>query len=139
MKAFSHMLVQKTDGKRTYEITSAIEKVVADSEIQTGTATVFVQHTSCSVVIMENADPSARADMHAFFDALVPEDIPYFVHTYEGLDDMPSHIRMVLTGCSEVIPIVNGHLALGTWQGIFLFEHRNAPQTRKIAISVMGI
>ena len=139
MKAFSHVLVQKTQGKGTYEITSSVEDLVTKSGIQTGTATIFVQHTSCSLVIMENADPSARADLHAFFDSLVPEDIPYFVHTDEGPDDMPSHIRMVLTGCSEVIPIVNGELALGTWQGLFLFEHRQAPHSRKMAISVMGV
>ena len=139
MKVVSHLLVQKTHGKGTYRITEEIEKRVADSNIQMGTATIFVQHTSCSLVIMENADASAREDLHAFFDSLVPEDIPYFVHTYEGPDDMPSHIRMVLTGCSEVIPIIDGTLALGTWQGLFLFEHRRSAQTRKIAICVMGI
>ena len=87
---------------------------------------------------MENADPSARTDLHAYFDRLVPEDEPYFVHTYEGPDDMPSHIRMVLTGCTQSIPIINGKLALGTWQGLFLFEHRNDPHVRSIAISLLG-
>jgi len=139
MKVVSHLLVQETHGKGTYRITEEIEKRVADSNIQKGTVTIFVQHTSCSLVIMENADASAREDLHAFFESLVPEDIPYFVHTYEGPDDMPSHIRMVLTGCSEVIPIIDGTLALGTWQGLFLFEHRRSAQTRKIAICVMGI
>ena len=108
------------------------------SGIRTGIATVFVQHTSCSLVIFENADPSARTDLHAFFDRLVPEDEPYFVHTYEGSDDMPSHLRMALTRTSEVVPVVDGKLALGTWQGIFLFEHRRVSHTRSVVVSVVG-
>ncbi|MDB4508238.1 secondary thiamine-phosphate synthase enzyme YjbQ [Akkermansiaceae bacterium] len=128
----------RTSGKGTYEITRQVEGVVSESGIQTGTITVFVQHTSASLVIMENADPSARTDLHAFFDHLVPEDTPYFIHTYEGPDDMPSHIRMVLTRTSEVIPIINGQATLGTWQGIFLFEHRDQPHTRIITIMVQG-
>jgi secondary thiamine-phosphate synthase enzyme len=111
---------------------------VASSGIRTGTATVFVQHTSCSLVIYENADPSARTDLHEYFERLVPENTPWFVHTCEGPDDMPSHLRMVLTRTSEVIPVVNGRLALGTWQGIFLFEHRRAPHTRNVLVSVVG-
>lgn len=99
---------------------------------------MFVQHTSCSLVIFENADPSARADLHSFFDRLVPEDTAYFVHTCEGPDDMPSHLRMALTRTSEVIPVVKGRLALGTWQGIFLFEHRRAPHQRRVVVSVVG-
>ena len=87
---------------------------------------------------MENADPSARRDLEVFFDKLVPEDTPWFVHTLEGPEDMPSHIRMVLTRTSEVIPILNGRMALGTWQGIFLFEHRRAPHRREIVVSVVG-
>jgi secondary thiamine-phosphate synthase enzyme len=118
--------------------TDEVIRAVADAGVQTGTMTVFVQHTSASLVIMENADPSARTDLEAFFDHLVPEDTPYFIHTYEGPDDMPSHIRMALTRSSEVIPIINGRMTLGTWQGIFLFEHRRAPHTRKISIVVQG-
>ena len=125
-------------GKGTYEITAEIAAVVADSGIETGTVTVFVQHTSASLVIMENADPSARTDLEAFFDHLVPEDTPYFVHTYEGPDDMPSHIRMALTRSSEVIPIIDRRMTLGTWQGIFLFEHRRAPHSRRISVVVQG-
>ena len=87
--------------------------------------TVFVQHTSCSVIVMENADPTARRDLEEFFNRLVPEDAEYFAHSSEGSDDMPSHIRMVLTRTSETIPIVDGKMQLGTWQGIFLFEHRD--------------
>ena len=87
---------------------------------------------------MENADPTARQDLHAFFERLVPEDTPWFAHTCEGPDDMPSHIRMALTRTSETIPIHNGRMTLGTWQGIFLFEHRSAPHHREISLTVMG-
>jgi secondary thiamine-phosphate synthase enzyme len=138
MAAHSETFHEKTTGKGTYEITDQVTRVVAASAITTGTVTVFVAHTSASLVIMENADPSARTDLHAFFDHLVPEDTPYFVHTYEGSDDMPSHIRMALTRTSEVIPVNGRRMELGTWQGIFLFEHRRAPHTRKIVISVVG-
>lgn len=138
MSAFADSFCVATGSKGTYEITEACQQVVADSGIRTGVATVFVQHTSCSLVIFENADPSARTDLHQFFDRLVPEDTPYFVHTHEGADDMPSHLRMALTRTSEVIPVMNGRLALGTWQGIFLFEHRRAPHRRQIVVSVVG-
>jgi secondary thiamine-phosphate synthase enzyme len=87
---------------------------------------------------MENADPSARRDLEVFFDKLVPENTPWFIHTQEGPDDMPSHIRMALTRTSEVIPIIGGRMALGTWQGVFLFEHRRDPHRREIAVNVMG-
>ncbi len=138
MAAFADRFVVPTRGKGTYEITAACERIVAASGIRTGTATIFVQHTSCSLVIYENADPSARTDLHQFFDRLVPEDTPYFIHTDEGPDDMPSHLRMALTRTSEVVPILQGQLALGTWQGIFLFEHRCAAHTRSIVVSVLG-
>jgi secondary thiamine-phosphate synthase enzyme len=128
----------RTRGKGTYEVTDAVERIIKGSRISAGTATVFVQHTSCSLIIFENADPSARTDLHAFFERLVPEDQSYFVHTMEGSDDMPSHLRMVLTRTSEVIPVIDGRLALGTWQGIYLFEHRKAPHTRTIVVSVLG-
>lgn len=88
---------------------------------------------------MENADPEARMDLHEYFNRLVPENEPYFLHTCEGPDDMPSHIRMVLTGCSESIPVIDGQLSLGTWQGVFVFEHRDAPQLRSVLITVMGV
>ena len=138
MSAHAEQFSITTRGKGTYEITDRVEAVVRASGIRTGTATVFVQHTSCSLVIYENADASARTDLHAFFDHLVSEDTPYFVHTFEGPDDMPSHLRMALTRTSEVVPVVSGRLALGTWQGIFLFEHRRAPHTRSIVVSVLG-
>ncbi len=138
MAAHADRFTLGTRGKGTYEITASCEKIVAASGVRTGQATVFVQHTSCSLVIYENADPSARTDLHSFFDHLVPEDTPYFIHTSEGPDDMPSHLRMVLTRTSEVIPVMNGRLALGTWQGIFLFEHRRAPHQRSVVVSVVG-
>jgi secondary thiamine-phosphate synthase enzyme len=112
--------------------------VVKRSRIATGAATVFVRHTSASLVVYENADPSARADLEAFFDRLVPEGAAYFVHTLEGPDDMPAHIKMALTRTSETIPVVDGRMQLGAWQGIFLFEHRAAPHRREVAVSVVG-
>lgn len=127
-----------TRGKGTYEITSELRAFVEESGIQSGQLTVFVQHTSASLVIMENADPDARTDLHAFFDHLVPEDLPFLVHTCEGPDDSPSHLRMALTRTSEVIPIHRGRLALGTWQGVFLFEHRRASHRRSIVLSLVG-
>jgi len=138
MPAHADTFTVPTRGKGTYEITRRVHEIVKASNITTGTATVFVRHTGCSLVIFENADPSARQDLHAFFDHLVPEDIPYLVHTFEGPDDMPSHLRMALTRTSEVIPIMKGKLMLGIWQGIFLFEHRRAPHTREIVVSVTG-
>ena len=138
MTAHTETFSVHTHGKGTSEITSQIAAIVSRSAIQNGTVTVFVRHTSASLVIMENADPSARRDLEVFFEKLVPEDTPWFIHTLEGPDDMPSHIRMALTRTSEVIPIIDGRMTLGTWQGIFLFEHRSRPHTRQIAISVIG-
>lgn len=138
MKAHGSTFFLQTHGKGTTEITGQVVEIVARAGVTTGTATVFVKHTSASLVIMENADPSARRDLEEFFEKLVPENTPWFVHTLEGPDDMPSHIRMALTRTSEVIPIIGGRMALGTWQGIFLFEHRRAPHRREIAVSVIG-
>lgn len=126
-----------TRGKGTYEITREVERVVRDSGVKCGTATVFVQHTSCSLVIMENAAPSARRDLEQFFENLVPENADY-EHEDEGPDDSTSHIRMALTRTGEVVPIVDGELQLGTWQGIFLFEHRRAPHRRRVVVTVIG-
>jgi secondary thiamine-phosphate synthase enzyme len=137
-KAFTETFDVRTSGKGTYEISEAVGRAVRSSGVRTGIATIFVRHTSCSLIIFENADPSARTDLHAFFDRLVPEDAPYFVHTTEGPDDMPSHLRMVLTRTTEVVPIVDARLALGTWQGLFLFEHRRAQHTREVVVSVIG-
>ena len=138
MRVHNESIAIRTTGKGTYEITDQVNASLARSGIATGTLTVFVQHTSCSLIIMENADPTARRDLEEFFDRLVPESAPYFEHTAEGPDDMPSHIRMVLTRSSEVIPIIDSRMQLGTWQGIFLFEHRRAAHQRKITVTVMG-
>lgn len=138
LQVHSEPLTVRTKGKGTYEITGQVEEIVARSKIATGTVTVFVQHTSCSLIIMENADPTARRDLEEFFDRLVPENASYFEHDSEGPDDMPSHIRMVLTRSSEVVPVAESRMQLGTWQGIFLFEHRRAAHTRKIIVTVMG-
>ena len=128
-----------TRGKGTTEITADVERVLRESGVREGVATVFVRHTSASLVIMENADPTARQDLHEYFERLVPESTPWFEHTCEGPDDMPSHIRMALTRTSETVPVSGGRLLLGTWQGIYLFEHRRAPHRRQVLITVMGV
>ena len=138
MSAYTTHFTVPTRGKGTYEITEEVRAALVKSGIKTGTLTVFIQHTSASLVIYENADPSARVDLHAFFERLVPENTPYFVHTDEGPDDMPSHLRMVLTRTSEVIPVAGGRMTLGTWQGSFLFEHRRAPHPPTVVASVVG-
>jgi secondary thiamine-phosphate synthase enzyme len=138
MSSRSETFSVRTHGKGTTEITREVAAIVSRAAIRHGTVTVFVRHTSASLVIMENADPSARRDLEEFFERLVPEDTPWFSHTQEGPDDMPSHIRMALTRTSEVIPVMDGRIALGTWQGIFLFEHRRAPHHREIAVNVTG-
>lgn len=138
MNVHHHTISVATKGKGTYSITEEVRAVLEQSSVTQGVATIFVQHTSCSLVIMENADPDARTDLHEYFNRLVPENEPYFIHIYEGPDDMPSHIRMVLTGCSETVPIIDGELALGTWQGLFLFEHRVAPHNRRVMVTIMG-
>ena len=127
----------RTKGKGTYEVTDEVQKIVTRSKIATGTATVFVRHTSCSLVIMENAAPAARRDLEKFFERFVPEDADY-EHDDEGPDDSTSHIRMALTRTSEVVPIADGKLQLGAWQGIFLFEHRRAAHRREIVVTTIG-
>jgi secondary thiamine-phosphate synthase enzyme len=138
MTAHTERFTLRTHGKGTTEITREVAGIVARSGVRSGTVTVFVRHTSASLVIMENADPSARRDLELFFEKLVPENTPWFIHTQEGPDDMPSHIRMALTRTSEVIPIMDHRMTLGTWQGIFLFEHRRDPHSREVAVSVIG-
>lgn len=138
MAVFIKELEFSTHGKGTYEIGHEVEKVLQESGVRNGLVTVFVKHTSASLVLMENADPSARRDLESFFDKLVPEGLDYFTHTYEGGDDMPSHIRMALTRSSEVIPVSERQMMLGTWQGIFLFEHRRAAHRRRVVVTIMG-
>ena len=138
MQLHHDQLEVRSRGKGLYEITDNVQSKIDKSGVRNGTVTVFVQHTSCSIVIMENADPTARRDLEKFFDRLVPENADYFTHDAEGSDDMPSHIRMVLTRTSETVPVMDGKMQLGTWQGIFLFEHRRAPHRRKVLITTIG-
>lgn len=127
-----------TRGAGTYEITEKIRTELSRAGCRNGVVTVFCRHTSCSLVIFENADPSARADLERWMDRLVPPDDPEFTHTAEGPDDMPSHIKMALTRSSESVPFADGRLLLGTWQGLFLWEHRTSPHQRELIVTVMG-
>jgi secondary thiamine-phosphate synthase enzyme len=127
-----------TNGQGTYEITELVADGLGESKLSDGVVSVFVRHTSCSLVLMENADPSARVDLERYLNKLVPENDPDFTHTYEGPDDMPSHIKMALTRTSETIPFYEGVLQLGTWQGLFLWEHRSMPHNRDLIFSYLG-
>lgn len=131
-------LTIRTPGQGTHEITDQIARELARSKLQRGVATIFCQHTSASLVIMENADPSARRDLEAWLNRLVPEDDRHFTHTLEGADDMPSHIKMALTRTSEQVPFAEGRLLLGTWQGVFLWEHRRAAHARSVIVTFVG-
>jgi len=138
MKQFTHRIQVATRGKGLYPVNREIEGWVGDRGLSTGILTVFIQHTSASLTIQENADPDVVRDIEEFFTRLVPENAPWYRHTAEGPDDMPSHIRMVLTRTNEMVPIVDGKMELGTWQGIFLFEHRRDSHRRKIALTIIG-
>jgi len=138
MAVYHQDLTLATRGQGTYEITDQCAAALRRSGLRAGVLTVFCRHTSCSLVIMENADPTARRDLEAWLNRLVPEDDPNFEHTLEGGDDMPSHIKTALTRTSESLPFADGRLLLGTWQGVFLWEHRRAPHTRTVAVTVMG-
>lgn len=131
-----HRVAVRTPGKGLVEITREVEGVVAESGILEGLATVFVRHTSASLVIQENADPSAKRDLEAWLDRLVPERDALYTHTSEGPDDIPSHIKAALTATSLGIPILGGHLALGTWQGVYLWEHRRRGGAREVLVHV---
>ncbi|MCP4662167.1 MAG: YjbQ family protein [bacterium] len=126
----------RSDGQGLHEITSEVSAVVRASGVEEGLCTVFVQHTSASLTIQENADPSARRDLDHWLRRLVPENDPLYTHTAEGPDDMPSHIKAALTATSLSVPIVGGRLALGTWQGIYLWEHRRQRGTRRLVIHI---
>jgi len=123
-----------TRGQGLYEITDRVQAVVHDQPAENGLATVFVQHTSASLIIQENADPSARRDLEQWLNRLVPEKDSLYSHTTEGPDDMPAHIKAILTSTSIGIPIIEGMLALGTWQGLYLWEHRRAPHRRRVVV-----
>lgn len=126
----------KTPGQGLHLITSQIEQIVNDAAIDDGLCTIFVQHTSASLTIQENADPSARIDLENWLNRLVPENDSLYTHTDEGPDDMPSHIKAALTSTTLSIPIHQGRLALGTWQGIYLWEHRTNPKVRSLAVHI---
>ena len=138
MPVIHETITLTTRGQGTYSITDKVAELVRTSGIRDGIVSVLCQHTSCSLVLMENADPSARRDLEAFMTRLVPENQPYFTHTLEGPDDMPSHIKMALTRSSETIPVQGKQLLLGTWQGLFLWEHRDHPHTRRMIVTIIG-
>lgn len=138
MMAKTESFEVRTRGRGSYEITDDVARLVRASGVREGIVTVFVRHTSASLVIFENADPSARADLHEFLDRVAPDGEDWHVHTLEGPDDTASHLRMAVTRTSETVPIARGSMALGTWQGIFLLEHRHAPHRREIVVSVVG-
>lgn len=138
MEVFQKTLTCSTRHQGLIEVTEKVASVVLESGLQSGQVTVFCCHTSCSLVIMENADPSARQDLEQWLNRLVPEDDPHFTHTLEGPDDMPSHIKMALTRTSETIPFREGRMVLGTWQGLYLWEHRAYSHRRRLEVSVLG-
>ena len=136
------VIAVRTTGTGLYEFTDEVERFVRESGVTSGLLTLFVQHTSCSLCIQENADPDVRRDLEAFFHRLVPPsdnpEMSWISHTVEGPDDMPAHIKAALTAVSLSIPVTAGRPALGQWQGIYLFEHRNAHHTRRIAAHIVG-
>jgi secondary thiamine-phosphate synthase enzyme len=125
-------------GRGLYDVTDTIRPIVAQSGIQTGVCSVFIRHTSCSFVIQENADPTARADLEAWLERLAPEHDARYTHTLEGPDDMPAHLRSAVTKTSEQIPVCSGRLGLGTWQGLYLWEHRRRGSKRQIIVTIWG-
>ena len=127
-----------TDGRGTYEITDQVQRIVRDSKLEQGLCTVFLHHTSASLILCETADPSVRHDLERFFARLVPDGSPEFRHTAEGPDDMPAHVRSILTQNSLSIPVADGSCDLGTWQGVYVWEHRTAPHRRRITVSLVG-
>ena len=127
-----------TQGRGSYDITTQIARVVADAGVATGLCHVFIAHTSASLMLCENADPDVRRDLETFMADLVPDGDPRFVHTMEGPDDMPAHVRSVLTQSDLAIPIRAGRLALGTWQGVYLWEHRRHAHRRQVLVTVQG-
>ncbi len=127
-----------TDGRGTSEITRHVQRVVRASGVERGLCTVFVHHTSASLIVCENAAPEVRADLERFFARLVPDGDPDFLHTDEGPDDMPAHVRSILTQTSISLPVADARCDLGTWQGIYLWEHRAAPHRRRVTVSVIG-
>lgn len=138
MRQFHHIVDVATRGAGLTEITAELERFVAEAAIETGLVTAFVRHTSCSLLIQENADPDVQRDLLTFFRKLVPEGMDWVVHDAEGADDMPAHIKSALTAVSVGIPVIGGRPALGTWQGLYLFEHRARPHRRQVVLHLIG-
>lgn len=138
MRQAQHEISVNTRGQGLTDVTGEVAAFVAESGIATGLLTVFVRHTSASLLVQENADPDVQRDLVAFFRRLVPDGDPLFIHTCEGPDDMPAHVKAALTATSLSVPISGGRLVLGTWQGIYLFEHRTAAHRRRIVLHLMG-
>lgn len=139
MKVHQERISVSTGGRAFHDLSEEVRRVVDRSGISTGLCTIFVQHTSASLVIQENADPSVRRDLERWIASLCPEDANAYEHDDEGIDDMPSHLRASMTQTSEVVPIADGRLALGTWQAIYLWEHRRAPHTRNLIVHLQGV
>lgn len=137
MKQAAHSFTISTSGKRLYEFTDALSEWVAQQKMQTGLLTVFCRHTSASLLIQENADPTVQRDIRSYFERIAPDNGPY-EHNYEGADDMPAHLKTALTQVQLSIPLLQGRLALGTWQGVYLFEHRVRPHRREIVVHLIG-
>lgn len=138
MRQFTHLFEIRTPGRGLVEITRDVARWVEGQNLDAGLLTLFCRHTSASLLIQENAAPAVRSDLQAFFDRIAPENGRLYEHDEEGPDDMPAHIRTVLTGVNLSIPLIGGRLALGTWQGVYLFEHRSAPHRREIAAHLAG-
>jgi secondary thiamine-phosphate synthase enzyme len=138
VKQFTHSLEIRTRGKALYPFTGEVAKWIASCSARTGLLTLFCQHTSASLVIQENADPDVILDLADYFERIAPENDPHFRHVTEGPDDMPAHIRSALTGTHLTIPVIGSRMALGTWQGIYLFEHRSSPHRRSVVLHLLG-
>jgi secondary thiamine-phosphate synthase enzyme len=138
MRQLTHQIAIKTHGRRIYDITSEVTSWVQQSGMTAGLLTLYIQHTSASLLINENYDPDVLVDLERFFARLVPDGDDLFIHTSEGPDDMPAHVRTALTQTSLSIPVIGGKAALGTWQGIFLYEHRHENYTRRVLLHLMG-
>jgi secondary thiamine-phosphate synthase enzyme len=138
MRQHQETLEIRTNGPGLVEFTKEAARIVADAGITTGLAHVFCRHTSASLLIQENADPDVQLDLAAFFKRLVPDGDPLFLHQSEGPDDMAAHVKSALTQTTLAIPVADGRMMLGTWQGIYLFEHRRRPHTRQVVIHVLG-
>ena len=139
MKLLQESIRVATRGKGLYDVTPELRRIVASSAVRVGLCTVFVRHTSASLVVQENADPAVRRDLEAWLERLAPEDASAYEHDDEGPDDMPAHLRSAVTRSSESIPVAGGELALGTWQAVYLWEHRRAGHARELVVHVSGI